>query len=276
MFVENHLKKWPVEKAIEWFSECGRTDSGYLAAHWDRFLKTFAFAMHGVEDGARLNVLDVGCHWLHNALLYGDAGHDLICIDAPNVFRHDSVLAAGKRLNATLIPSRRMETGDGLEQVADDSVDLVLFCEIIEHLAFNPIPFWKQVYRVLRPGGRIIITTPNALYHRSIDQQMKRLVSGVGAYGPTVHDIMTTGTYGHHWKEFSLSELKAYFAFMSTDFDTSRHEMITLERDMNVKLSQTAIAASAFADVHAHNIYLEVVLKEKSAGIQVSPPWIPV
>ncbi|WP_165222140.1 class I SAM-dependent methyltransferase [Affinirhizobium pseudoryzae] len=104
--------------------------------------------------------------------------------------------------------SRRIELGDSIADIADNSVDLVLFCEIIEHISFNPIPFGKQIYRVLLSGGRIIVTTPNSMYHGSLSERLTRLWSGSG-YGPRVEEIIKQGTYGHHRKEFSVSELHA-------------------------------------------------------------------
>lgn len=263
------------EEALKWFEDCGDTDAGYLRAHWSRFQSTYEFAMAPVDPSARLDILDVGCHWLHNALLYARAGHRLTCIDGSALVEHTSVIAAAERMAARLLPMRRMETGDGLRALADNSIDLVLFCEIIENIAFNPIPFWKEIYRILRPGGRIVITTPNAFYHRSIDTQMNRLLSGRGGFGITVNDIMATGTYGHHWKEYSLPELRDYFAKLSRDFDTSRHAMPTRAEDLNTMLGPISELVAACADVRAHSIYLDVVLTQKDAGISISPPWIP-
>jgi SAM-dependent methyltransferase len=42
----------------------------------------------------------------------------------------------------------------------DNSFDAILFTHVIEHLN-NPFPIGKEIYRVLKPGGRIYIETPN-------------------------------------------------------------------------------------------------------------------
>ena len=52
-----------------------------------------------------------------------------------------------------------------------NSFDLILFTEIIEHLTFNPVDMWKGIYRILKPGGKIIVTTPNYYY---LGQTVKR------------------------------------------------------------------------------------------------------
>jgi SAM-dependent methyltransferase len=49
---------------------------------------------------------------------------------------------------------------------ADASFDLVLSIEGIEHLE-NPYAFLREIHRVLRPGGRCMVTTPNTASLRS-------------------------------------------------------------------------------------------------------------
>lgn len=45
----------------------------------------------------------------------------------------------------------------------DASFDVVLFSELIEHLGVNPVRALSEIHRVLRPGGALVLTTPNAL-----------------------------------------------------------------------------------------------------------------
>lgn len=43
----------------------------------------------------------------------------------------------------------------------DGQFDLVLCCEVIEHLPFPPSRHFKMLSTVLAPGGRLLVTTPN-------------------------------------------------------------------------------------------------------------------
>lgn len=264
-----------LEGVYRWFAQFGPTPVDYLRAHYARFGQTRDFTLSTTAPGAVLEILDVGAHWLHNAFFYANRGHRLSLMDAPDTLGKPHVKRAAKAMGASIRPKKRMEKADGLIEMADDSVDIVLFCEVIEHLAFNPIPFWKQVYRVLRPGGRIIVTTPNAFYYRSLATHIERIKSGI-CIGLPVSRIMEVGTYGHHWKEFSLEELQAYYSFLSPDFDASRFKMIYRPGEEKVAvLGDMEKAVGEKVDIWAHTIFIDVVLREKSRGIGVRPPWEP-
>lgn len=120
-----------VQGATVWFDQFGRTDVSYMSVHWERFLRTREFALDGTDAQDRLVILDVGAHWLHNAFLYANRGHQLICVDAPDLMQTDVIGRAANAMGATIIASRRLEVADGLDQIPESSVDLVLFCEII-------------------------------------------------------------------------------------------------------------------------------------------------
>jgi SAM-dependent methyltransferase len=51
---------------------------------------------------------------------------------------------------------------------ADESFDLVLCCELIEHLLVDPMHVLFECHRVLGEGGRLLLTTPNAASYSSV------------------------------------------------------------------------------------------------------------
>jgi SAM-dependent methyltransferase len=102
---------------------------------------------------------------------------------------------------------------------------VVLFCEILEHITFNPMSLWAEVYRVLAPGGRIVVTTPNVYWCRGRFWDLKRLFSRNGS-GLPVREILRIPTYGHHWKEYSHRECVEYFNSLSKDLSAVRAEYV--------------------------------------------------
>ena len=54
-----------------------------------------------------------------------------------------------------------------LVSVPDDSFDVIVSTEVIEHLE-NPRAMIREFWRLLRPGGKVILTTPNQESLRSL------------------------------------------------------------------------------------------------------------
>jgi SAM-dependent methyltransferase len=51
----------------------------------------------------------------------------------------------------------------------DGMYDLVIACEILEHLPNDPMALFAEANRVLKPGGQILLTTPNIASSRGVE-----------------------------------------------------------------------------------------------------------
>lgn len=91
----------------------------------------------------------------------------------------------------------------------DASFDLVVFAEIIEHLLTDPSHSLREIRRVLRPGGTLILTTPNAARLENV----AKLVAGTGINDP----YSGYGPYGRHNREFTRPELEQLLRFEGFD-----------------------------------------------------------
>jgi len=82
---------------------------------------------------------------------------------------------------------------------ADETFDVVLMGEILEHLTVNPSHALSEIHRVLKPGGSVIITTPNVL----ACQNFLKL-----AVGQNIYDRYSEyGVYGRHNREYTPTEI---------------------------------------------------------------------
>jgi SAM-dependent methyltransferase len=106
---------------------------------------------------------------------------------------------------------------------ADQSFDVVLFSELIEHMGVNPVRSLAEIHRVLRPQGLVIVTTPNAL-------SLERFASFVRGERQMVDRYSPLFGYGaRHNREYHPRELRGLLE--ETGF--SVEEMIT--RDLLTK-----------------------------------------
>ena len=97
----------------------------------------------------------------------------------------------------------------------DSSYDTILCWETMEHFNFNPVKFVRELYRVLKPGGRICITVPG----RASFQALYSLIFGRGEKAAirsyyTYEDYESNGKkafYGFHWRAYTAPELAMLF-----------------------------------------------------------------
>lgn len=249
----------------------GETDEGYAAHHFSRFVETLHEVRRTwpVERGTA--VLDIGAHWLHQAVLWADAGYRLTAVDLPATFGREAVRAAAAAHGIRLVPCANLEACAEFAAIQDGSINLVLFTEILEHITFNPVAFWREVHRVLAPGGRIVITTPNYYWAGGRFWDPARLLSGFGG-GLPVDEILWTPTHGHHWKEYARREVIKYFCLLSPDFNT-----IKAIYPSSYQSIPPRNAFSRFMQRHVpwlrQNLHLEIELTGKTHGIVATPRW---
>lgn len=249
----------------------GVTDTHYLEEHYARFATTAHLAAPGTPAGG--TVLDVGAHWLHQALLWRELGFEVIATELPEQIEQAAVTALAATHGIRLVPTPSLETPDGLRALPEGSVDLILFTEIIEHITFNPVAMWRAFHRLLRPGGRVVVTTPNYYALRGRLWRPWRFISGYGG-GIAPAQILRQHTYAHHWKEYSLAELERYFRLLSPDFEIARALKLTDYRPgRGSMLRRAVVALERLLPPLRPNLYVEVVMPRKTHGITIQPGW---
>ena len=95
----------------------------------------------------------------------------------------------------------------------DGFFDVVLFCEVLEHLVLDPMFTLKNIHRVLKKDGVLIVTTPNVARYQNIE----RMLNGENIYDP----YSGYGAYGRHNREYTRGEL--YRLLAQFGFTVTRH-----------------------------------------------------
>jgi len=203
-------------------------DSDYFSFHKRRFEQHLLMLQNLNAPGAR--ILDIGSHYLHLSSALQLSGYEVVALDVEEFQNLDFVRQRAAEFGVRCEVVRDLGRGDFLPAERPDSFDCVVFCEILEHVTFNPVRFWRRVYDLLRPGGCVYLTTPNSLRHSNIVRTIRRAV-GLQGVGIPVEEIFQHVTYGHHWKEYSAPELRDYFARLSPDF---RLEITMQDFDLSV------------------------------------------
>lgn len=116
----------------------------------------------------------------------------------------------GKQLS-TQLKSSHFNIEEEQFPFAKEEFDIVLFCEIIEHLLINPVAVLKEIKRVLKPNGTLILTTPNV----SRLENVARMIAGVNIYDP----YSGYGPYGRHNREYNKHELYSLLDYLGFKVD---------------------------------------------------------
>lgn len=187
---------WPPE-----IVEIYRND---LREMWDRNIERhsynsyqhqLALYMRLVDEYSARTVLDVGCAQATLAMLLAERGKHVVAVDIRQPFLDYA--------------STRFEKGD-LQLLAANIVDrptlgefdMVFGNQIIEHLVY-PVEFLKSLASYVKPGGHLVVTTPNHDYFRS------SLPSYTELGGPKQHEHRQySAGGGDHFFAYTEEELR--------------------------------------------------------------------
>lgn len=135
-----------------------QSEKEYLRFHIYRYIETLSLIP---ISSLKLSILDVGISSGHLAILVRKLfGYQVYGLDLQNV--------SGQRFSSEGIDLKVCDISSQPLPYDAESFDLVLFCEVLEHLAVSPYRVLNELWRVMKEDGILILSTPNiaALYKR--------------------------------------------------------------------------------------------------------------
>jgi SAM-dependent methyltransferase len=211
---------------------------GYLEDCFRRLLTTLEFVP---ESGGR--VLELGANpYFFTLLLKRFRNYDL---ELANFFGGSGENAQRVHNDATGETHEFRYREFNIEEdgfpYGDGHFDGVIYCEILEHLFRDPIAVFAEIHRVLKPGGWLVVTTPNVARR----QNVARLARGLNMYDP----YSGYGPYGRHNREYTSGELRELLT--GTGFEMERFAT----RDLHPCGRRSKLLALVLGPESGYNLY---------------------
>jgi len=145
------------EYIMNWAKDDGARS--YIAEHTTRLVKTLELTPEGAADQS---ILEMGAYMQITPSLKTRLGYGYVrgCYFGKlGVIEHKAAESvAGERFECDI---DLFNAESDRFPYADESFDTVVCGELIEHLFGDPMHLMSEVNRILKPGGHLLITTPN-------------------------------------------------------------------------------------------------------------------
>ena len=129
-------------------------------------------------------IVDVGCGSGHYARVLAEAGAHVVATDVSSNYVEQARAHVGEALASRC--DFRVEDAERLS-LAGAAADKVLMTEVLEHLP-DPDRALGEAARVLRRGGRLVVSTPSRFSPLNLAYAAKRRVRGYG-FNEHLHEL---------------------------------------------------------------------------------------
>lgn len=191
----------------------------YVDTHLTRLVKTLEITPKGAPDQS---ILEMGAYLQITPSLKTKLGYGTVrgCYYGPagKTDHREAVSIDGERFTCEvdLFDAERDPF-----PYPNESFDTVLCCELVEHLTSDPMHMMTEIHRILKPGGHLVLTTPNIGSLRAIAAILSGYHPGFfPAYIKPAEEGAETDA--RHNREYTAREI--YLLFHDSGFDVTRLE----------------------------------------------------
>ncbi len=133
----------------------------YMCGEAVNHRRRLAYTM-GLVDGVPGRVLDVGANAVFTCV-YSRRRQDPV-----EMINYGAPGGVDWMFDDRTVPMRLLDIQKDPFPYPSDSFDGVFFFEVLEHLSVDPMKTMAEINRVTRPGGTLLLSTPNIISYRSI------------------------------------------------------------------------------------------------------------
>lgn len=214
------------------------SNNSFIKAYVDDALARFFHSIDMLSGFTLGKVLEIGANpYLFTVLIKQLYDCELILTNFFNISVYDEAVGNGQQIVRSdkfnekyIFDYYNLNVELSTYPFLPETFDTILFCEILEHIIVDPIQSFKKLYQILKPGGIILLTTPNAV--RLIN--FAHMLAGKNffdRYHPQ------NGIYGRHNREFTLTEVsnflkqEGFIIEKATTLDRYNYDLLSMYVD---------------------------------------------
>jgi len=171
-------------------------------------------------------IMEIGAYLGPVSTTLAEMGFNVTAVDIPKYMSNPRLQEKYHQRGVAILP---LDLKDNRIPLPSDEFDLVILCETLEHLNFNPLPVLAEINRILKKGGYLYISLPNLT---SLVNRLK-LLFGYSIFNP-IEDFSAqlrsdcNMIVGIHWREYTREEMVTMLAL--SGFRVIKHYFFTNTR----------------------------------------------
>lgn len=179
----------------------------YVGTHRHEYIRTVRDVLkHRPLSAGPQTVLEIGAFFGVVCIALASLGYEVTAADIPEYielpeqverYARFGIKTKGVRLEQFVLPFE------------DEQFDVIIMCEVLEHLNFNPLPLLKEINRIGKPGSIFYLSMPNAVhvFNRFLFARGKQTGLQIREFFEQLdakNSLMANG----HWREYTADETR--------------------------------------------------------------------
>lgn len=154
--------------------------------------------------GIRGRILDLGSYFGNFALTLARAGYEVVAVHSYSDYApaFDGHVAAMRAAGVQVLDTAQV--GAELAGLGEAAFDAVLCLGVLEHVPHTPRLLLGAIDRVLKPGGWLVLDTPNLAY----EYKRRQLARGESVFPPIAMQFESEIPFEGHHREYTVTELR--------------------------------------------------------------------
>jgi 2-polyprenyl-3-methyl-5-hydroxy-6-metoxy-1,4-benzoquinol methylase len=154
----------------------------------------------------KIKVLEIGAFLGLVSICLSRLGYEVVATDIPEFVSNENLQLKLSKYKIDFFMSNLRSYS---LSCSNDEFDIIIMCEVLEHLNFNPLPLFKEINRVMKHNGLFYLSLPNIASLKNRIQLMK----GRSIHNPVSHYFSqlkagNTMIVGLHWREYTDYEIR--------------------------------------------------------------------